>query len=633
MFADSNSQILGGLAILFRKIWKQLYLDVSVNTDGINLIQKAKKYGSIIYLPTHRSYIDFLILSYMCYHRHIPIPYIAAGEDFLGIALVRYFFRKAGAFFLRRSFNGDRLYTAIFSTYVTQLLIDSQALEFFIEGTRSRSGKMLHPKLGLLNIVTASYLDQKTKNCILVPISINYERTMESNLYSSELEGNKKHKETLSNLFKSRSVLQTNFGQISIHIDQPIYLNEYTKDFITFMNLKGYIPKRYIPNLNYTLIDNNNDQQIDEILNENNVYNPYTIKKHRYHFNRQLGYLLVYRMNCISQAHPTHLVATLLLQYRNGITRNQLIKKVHWLYQQIIKRNGYVIGIEMNNYYHIIDNAIKHLGNLIIQRSEKVYEANINSRDDYKNMLALGLYRNKISHLFYLEGLFATVYYALTKEDLYRVNNPNKISTNINIVPKEQLIKEVYFLHTLLHREFIYTSNIDQIPNMKLILQNMINNNIFQVHNNKYISITSNGEKEYAFLCSIIWPFIDSYYIASLLLISLQSKGVIAEHILPSRIQWLATSLYHEQMICFYESCSMDTLKNTFIVLKKLNIIETFYDTNLNQNLVRLTKEYDDEIKLKNFVSHIGNLRKEPPIKKNMIHKNLIAEIPILAKL
>jgi glycerol-3-phosphate O-acyltransferase len=158
----------------------------------------------------------------------LPLPFIAAGEDFLGILFVRWAFRNGGAFFIRRQFEGDQLYQAIFQEYVTRLLQDGISLEFFVEGTRSRSGKMLHPKLGMLSYITSAYLDGKIANATIVPMSINYERTMEGNSYSRELLGDKKLKESLRNLIQAgSSVLNTNFGKIFVGFGRTIYIAAY----------------------------------------------------------------------------------------------------------------------------------------------------------------------------------------------------------------------------------------------------------------------------------------------------------------------------------------------------------------------------------------------------------------------
>lgn len=162
MFGDTDLPVVGGVGVLLRKVWRRIYDSIKIDTTHLEKIRTiAKNNGPVIFIPTHRSYMDFLIVSFICFVCRLPMPYIAAGEDFLGILFVRWLFRKSGAFFLRRSFlgNDDELYSAIFKEYVSQLLCDGQSLEFFIEGTRSRSGKLLHPKMGLLSIITDAALE------------------------------------------------------------------------------------------------------------------------------------------------------------------------------------------------------------------------------------------------------------------------------------------------------------------------------------------------------------------------------------------------------------------------------------------------------------------------------------------
>lgn len=107
---------------------------------------------------------------------------------------MRWIFRNSGAFFIRRSFLDNSgsvdgyLYMKIFQLYVRTLLCDGQSLEFFLEGTRSRSGKMLHPKTGMLTTITDLYQARQVPYAILAPVAI-YEMTIESTMYSDELLG------------------------------------------------------------------------------------------------------------------------------------------------------------------------------------------------------------------------------------------------------------------------------------------------------------------------------------------------------------------------------------------------------------------------------------------------------------
>ena len=178
------------LGYVMHKAYKSMYEKVIINKSGINRIKDLSKdeNNNIILCPTHRSYMDFLIISYILYSQEISVPHIWAGDDFLNIALIHTFLRNSGAFFMKRSFKDDPLYKTIFTEYVQMLLGDKHSLEFFVEGTRARSGKMLNPKFGLLNVLTNSYFQKKVENLYFVPITINYSRVLEGETFPLELQ-------------------------------------------------------------------------------------------------------------------------------------------------------------------------------------------------------------------------------------------------------------------------------------------------------------------------------------------------------------------------------------------------------------------------------------------------------------
>lgn len=182
----------------------------------------------IIYLPTHRSYMDFIILTYLCFEYNIPLPCIAAAQDFLGLGLLANLLRNCGAFFIRRSFRSDLLYWTIFDEYVkTHLIHGDYPLEFFIEGARSRTLKTLLPvRQGMLKSCLESYFRRQVDNLILVPITINYEKVLEDNLHANELLGIPKPKESKSGLFKSIQILKKSFGTMIIKFGEPVHVHD-----------------------------------------------------------------------------------------------------------------------------------------------------------------------------------------------------------------------------------------------------------------------------------------------------------------------------------------------------------------------------------------------------------------------
>ncbi|XP_008940623.1 PREDICTED: dihydroxyacetone phosphate acyltransferase, partial [Merops nubicus] len=212
-------------AFTLSKIFKQLFQRVCVNEEGMQRLQHAIQEHPVVLLPSHRSYVDFLMLSYLLYTYDLALPVIAAGIDFLGMKIVGELLRRAGAFFMRRSFGGNRLYWAVFAEYVKTMLRSGYApIEFFLEGTRSRTAKTLTPKFGLLSIVMEPFFKREVFDTYLVPISISYERILEETLYAYELLGVPKPKESTSGLLKARRILSDNFGTIHIYVGQPVSL-------------------------------------------------------------------------------------------------------------------------------------------------------------------------------------------------------------------------------------------------------------------------------------------------------------------------------------------------------------------------------------------------------------------------
>uniref|UniRef100_A0A8C9FYM5 Phospholipid/glycerol acyltransferase domain-containing protein n=1 Tax=Pavo cristatus TaxID=9049 RepID=A0A8C9FYM5_PAVCR len=212
-------------AFTLSKIFKQLFQRVCVNEEGMQRLQHAIREHPVVLLPSHRSYVDFLMLSYLLYTYDLALPVIAAGIDFLGMKIVGELLRRAGAFFMRRSFGGNRLYWAVFAEYVKTMLRNGYApIEFFLEGTRSRTAKTLTPKFGLLSIVMEPFFKREVFDTYLVPISISYERILEESLYAYELLGVPKPKESTSGLLKARRILSDNFGTIHIYVGQPVSL-------------------------------------------------------------------------------------------------------------------------------------------------------------------------------------------------------------------------------------------------------------------------------------------------------------------------------------------------------------------------------------------------------------------------
>jgi len=209
---------------LFSWLWNKLYNGIEVKNS--ETIRKLAQDGhEIIYLPCHRSHMDYLLLSYIIYKEGLVPPHIAAGIN-LNFFPVGTLFRRGGAFFIRRSFRGNKLYSTVFREYLTRLFQKGYAVEYYMEGGRSRTGRLLQPKTGMLAMTLQSQLRGVTRPITLVPVYVGYEHVMEVNTYHSELKGQSKQKESAFQVFKMLRKLR-NFGHGYVTFGQPLRLSDY----------------------------------------------------------------------------------------------------------------------------------------------------------------------------------------------------------------------------------------------------------------------------------------------------------------------------------------------------------------------------------------------------------------------
>lgn len=188
--------------------------------------EAADKGLPLIFLPCHKSHMDYILLGYLFFRLGISMPFIASGDN-LNMPVVGTLLRRCGAFFHRRSFADDPLYTAVFKEYVETLLSMGHNIEAFVEGTRSRTGKLLNPKLGILKIITEAVLSGRVKDAYICPISIGYDKVLETESYVNELLGAEKQQESLSQLLNSTRVLALKWGRIDVRFAAPFSLQSY----------------------------------------------------------------------------------------------------------------------------------------------------------------------------------------------------------------------------------------------------------------------------------------------------------------------------------------------------------------------------------------------------------------------
>ncbi|KPI92421.1 Dihydroxyacetone phosphate acyltransferase [Papilio xuthus] len=231
MGMDKKMHVIRWMGIVFLKISFMMRIGIFVNETAILKLKEQMGKNPIVFLPTHRSYADFCVLTYICYHYDIELPAVAAGMDFYSMAVVGQRMRETGAFFIRRTIVGAPLYAATLKQYVRTLVAKYHApLEFFIEGTRSRSNKSLPPKYGMLSMSLMAYFAGEVSDITIVPVNFSYDRIMEQILFAYEHIGVPKPKESTGGLLKALRSLNDHFGNIYVNFGTQISLKEYLKN-------------------------------------------------------------------------------------------------------------------------------------------------------------------------------------------------------------------------------------------------------------------------------------------------------------------------------------------------------------------------------------------------------------------
>ena len=229
MEAALDMNAVAALDRVFEQTASRMFSAIEVDEAGIETLRERAKEGTLVLLPSHKSHMDYLALAWVLYRHKLQLPLIAAGENlnFFPVGLV---FRRAGAFFIRRSFSGDRLYAAVVDAYIRRLIKDGVALEFFPEGGRSRTGKLLPPKLGLLSLVVDAALGVPTRTTWFCPVSIGYERFVEEKAFVRELSGGDKQKEDVRGLVRAIDAMIGRYGRLSVQFGKPLTLTDLLRD-------------------------------------------------------------------------------------------------------------------------------------------------------------------------------------------------------------------------------------------------------------------------------------------------------------------------------------------------------------------------------------------------------------------
>jgi glycerol-3-phosphate O-acyltransferase len=453
--ADFNITYVHLFDMVLRRLWKRIFEGVDVEASTLATVREWARKGPLIYVPSHKSHIDYLVLNHVLHANHMHIPRIAAGSN-LTFWPAGYIFRKSGAFFIRRSFNQPRLYVEVFSRYIKALLQEGHPIEFFIEGGRSRNGKLVLPKTGFVSILLHAHKERYCKDLIFVPASIVYDRILEEKSYIKEIKGGSKESESLKQVIGARNILKRNYGKVYLRFAQPVSLNDYLA---------------------------HSSKSMAETT-------------------RRFSFEIAKAINDVTLATPLSLVATSILTcHRRGFLYSELLETAEIL-AGALKGTNAPLAASLND----LPRAVQETLSLLITWKivEVLEEADFEEEAFYfvedEKKLELEYYKNNIIHFFLPNALVAT----------------SLLTGREEIKSWEALVSDCDFMKNLLKNEFFFNGSdaLKQsiLPSIDCFLEASF---IARGDGNDGFKISRLGFEKLPIWSGILKTFLESYWIVT----------------------------------------------------------------------------------------------------------------------
>jgi glycerol-3-phosphate O-acyltransferase len=478
--ADYNMTYIQSFINALSWFWKKIFEGVDVNMDGLANVREWARKGPLIYVPSHKSHIDYLILNYVLLNYHMHVPRIAAGAN-LAFWPMGHIFRKCGVFFIRRSFKGEKLYLDVFDRYIKALIEEGHPIEFFIEGGRSRNGKVTIPKTGFLSILLHAYRGGSCNDLIFVPVSIVYDRIMEEKSYLREIEGARKEKESFWQIIKARRLLKKRYGKIYVRFAHPL-------------SLKDYMAQR----------------------------DPSAKNTHS-----SLALHIVNSINSVTPVTPLSLVATAILaNHRRGFYLSELTETVDILLR-FLTVYGVPLAATLGDQTNLVNETLSVLISLKIVDflgDEQGEEETFYYVDEDRKM-ELEYYKNNIIHFFNPHSLVAVSLLAGTEE----------------VKDHGQIVSDYAFLKNLFKNEFVFEEKEDIRESVNAGIDYFLGSNLLsRSHEIRGgYTITKLGFDRLPIWAALAKTFLESYWIAVISVSQQKNRGLKTEEDLLKKMDYL----------------------------------------------------------------------------------------------
>ncbi|AIR89758.1 glycerol-3-phosphate 1-O-acyltransferase PlsB [Pseudomonas cremoricolorata] len=396
------------LEVVLSWFWHKIYDGIKVN--HIEQVQAIAPDHEIIYVPCHRSHIDYLLLSYLLFRNGLTPPHVAAGIN-LNMPVVGGLLRRGGAFFMRRTFKGNPLYTAVFNEYLHTLFTKGFPVEYFVEGGRSRTGRMLQPRTGMLAITLRSFLRSSRTPIAFVPVYIGYERVLEGRTYLGELRGASKKKESIFDIFKVFGALKQRFGQVYVNFGEPIRLGQFLDQQQPDWREQSLAPQ----------------------------YRPQWLSA----ITTRLGDTVARHLNEAAAINPVNLVALALLSTSRHALDETALTRVLDLYLSLLRQVPYSPHTTLPEGDGLA--LIKHVKDMQFLAEQNDALGRILYLDE-ANAVLMTYYRNNVLHIFALPALLASFFLSSSR------------------ISREQISQYVAALYPFLQAELFLRWTPEQLP-------------------------------------------------------------------------------------------------------------------------------------------------------------------------
>ena len=486
--------------------------------------------------------VKYVSLHLICYRLGIALPTVVSGDNLSFIGL-KQFLQSAGSMWIRRSFAGDALYGTVVQTYLETLMRRGFNLEAFIEGGRSRTGKLMPPKFGILSYVLEAVMSGRVEDVMLCPVSTQYDKVIETESYIAELLGNPKRKENLKDFLSATSVLSLRLGRVDMRFHQPWSLRDFIADQQTRIQSlprplaypadpKASTRARLLRTLAYRVLSDINAVSVSKYGNLRCHVKLFRRERSRSFCPQRLGFRLRFAyyysfytfVVCLKAeltesfaVMPTALVGTVLLTLRGrGVGKSELVRRVDWLCDRVRAKGGRVAHFHGAPTSEVVERALEVLGPGLVAHVDGLAEVTLYAVDRFQ----LSSFRNSCMHLFVTEALLCVGMYTKIKQGGGPANQ--RISYG-------DLYHQVSFLSQLFRSEFIYPIEGLAVNLMKTLL-GLEADSVIQANRNESGEIASveltdtersRGRENYDFYCFLIWPYVEASWLAAVSLMAL----------------------------------------------------------------------------------------------------------------